>query len=256
MPTGAFTEYMDVAQVALYVFWIFFFALIWFIRREDRREGYPLEYENGQVVRGGSILLPYPKEYKMAHDHGTYVAPNDDRDTRPVAARRMSKWPGTALEPTGDPMQDGVGAAAWAERLDVPELTREGAPMIVPLREAEGYDIANGSRDPRGMPVIAADDQTVGTIEDIWVDRADQVVRYLEVDLEGGHGRRLVPVPAARMSIDHDEWKVESILAEHFPNVPEIKTDGQITALEEERIMAYFAGGRRYAKPSRLEPVI
>ncbi|MBT5489522.1 MAG: photosynthetic reaction center subunit H, partial [Halieaceae bacterium] len=28
MGTGAITEYMDLAQLALYVFWIFFFSLV------------------------------------------------------------------------------------------------------------------------------------------------------------------------------------------------------------------------------------
>jgi photosynthetic reaction center H subunit len=37
------TESIDVAQVVLYVFWVFFFSLIFWLRREDRREGYPLE---------------------------------------------------------------------------------------------------------------------------------------------------------------------------------------------------------------------
>ena len=37
--SGYLTEYMDVAQVVLYLFWGFFFALIFWLRREDRREG-------------------------------------------------------------------------------------------------------------------------------------------------------------------------------------------------------------------------
>ena len=35
--------YLDVAQVTLYVFWIFFACLIYYLRREDKREGYPLD---------------------------------------------------------------------------------------------------------------------------------------------------------------------------------------------------------------------
>ncbi|MGF1508071.1 MAG: photosynthetic reaction center subunit H [Myxococcota bacterium] len=256
MPTGAFTEYADVAQIALYVFWIFFFGLVFYLRREDRREGYPLEFENGRLERTGPILTPGPKTYVKPHGHGTYTAPSFKRDERPVLANPTHPWPGAPLEPTGDPMEDGVGAASWVERDDVPELTREGAPMIVPMRAAEGYSIADGSRDPRGMPVIAADGQTVGQVKDVWVDRADQMARYLEVDLEGGGGPRLVPIVAARMSLDHDEWKVASIMSKHFPRVPTTKDDKQITLLEEERIMAYFAGGRRYADPSRLEPLV
>ena len=37
METGAITEYVDVAQLVLYAFWLFFFGLIVYLRREDRR---------------------------------------------------------------------------------------------------------------------------------------------------------------------------------------------------------------------------
>ncbi len=33
---GAITSYIDVAQVVLYAFWIFFAGLIFYLRREDR----------------------------------------------------------------------------------------------------------------------------------------------------------------------------------------------------------------------------
>ena len=39
MGIGAFTRYIDVPQVILYVFWIFFAGLIYYLRREDKREG-------------------------------------------------------------------------------------------------------------------------------------------------------------------------------------------------------------------------
>ena len=45
MPTGAITGYIDVAQLVLYAFWIFFAGLIFYLRREDKREGYPLVFE-------------------------------------------------------------------------------------------------------------------------------------------------------------------------------------------------------------------
>ncbi len=39
---GAITGYIDVAQMALYAFWLFFAGLIYYLHREDKREGYPL----------------------------------------------------------------------------------------------------------------------------------------------------------------------------------------------------------------------
>ena len=36
------TSYIDVAQFALYAFWLFFAGLIFYLLRENKREGYPL----------------------------------------------------------------------------------------------------------------------------------------------------------------------------------------------------------------------
>ena len=43
MESNAFLEYLDTAQIALYGFWAFFAGLIWYLHREDKREGYPLD---------------------------------------------------------------------------------------------------------------------------------------------------------------------------------------------------------------------
>jgi photosynthetic reaction center H subunit len=49
METGAITQYVDVAQLVLYVFWAFFAGLIYYLLRENHREGYPMDSgrENG-----------------------------------------------------------------------------------------------------------------------------------------------------------------------------------------------------------------
>ena len=49
MGTGAITEYMDVAQIALYAFWILFFILVGYLHREGKREGWPLLVSSAQV---------------------------------------------------------------------------------------------------------------------------------------------------------------------------------------------------------------
>ena len=51
MGTGAITQYVDVAQIVLYMFWIFFAGLIYYLVRENHREGYPLDSERG-VIEG------------------------------------------------------------------------------------------------------------------------------------------------------------------------------------------------------------
>ena len=53
-----FTTRMDLAQVALYAFWIFFACLIFYLRREDKREGYPLLYEDSNRTSVGFPAFP------------------------------------------------------------------------------------------------------------------------------------------------------------------------------------------------------
>ena len=43
MATGAITQYVDVAQLVLYLFWIFFAGLVYYLTVESKREGFPLE---------------------------------------------------------------------------------------------------------------------------------------------------------------------------------------------------------------------
>lgn len=46
-------EYIDFAQIAVYLFWFFFAGLVIYLRREDKREGYPLQSDRkGVVVEG------------------------------------------------------------------------------------------------------------------------------------------------------------------------------------------------------------
>ena len=260
MEKGALTSYLDVAQVTLYVFWAFFFGLIFWLRREDRREGYPLESDpTGRIKPSDSLLLPRPKTF-LLRDGTAATAPNFRRDERPVAARRAGAWPGAPLIPTGDPLVDGVGPAAWAERADKPDQTWDGKTKIVPTRVDPHYGVASGDPDPRGFQVIAADGKVAGIVTDIWVDRAEHVIRYLEVDAGPSvGGPLLLPMTLARVvpaGFKPGRVKVKSVLAAHFARAPRLRDPNQVTFLEEDRICAYFTGGHLYATPMRSEPLL
>lgn len=250
------TANIDVAQVVLYAFFIFFFGLVYWLRLEDRREGYPLESDNPRRVGTlNQILLPSPKTFLLPHG-GTYTAPNFARDTREIQAVRTSAASGSTLEPTGDPMLSNMGPAAYAQRSDEPELMREGHDAIVPMRVATDHTVMAGP-DPRGWDVVAGDGKVAGLVTDIWVDRAEALVRYLEVELAGGAtGTRLVPMPMLRVERDTRTVQVVSILSHHFASVPTVKSADRVTLLEEEKISAFYAGGRLYAEPKRLGPVV
>jgi photosynthetic reaction center H subunit len=257
MPTGAITSYIDVAQLVLYAFWIFFAGLIYYLHRENKREGYPLESDRSdrapRVPVVGFPELPQPKTYRLAHG-GEFSAPSGKADTRPIKATPAAGFPGAPLVPTGNPMLDGVGPAAYAQRADVPDLTFEGEPKIVPLRVASDHWLESRDPDPRGKPVIGADGEVGGVVRDVWIDRSEVLVRYLEVEaaVPGGTRRVLLPVNFAR--IGRDAVRVKSILGAQFAQVPQLRQPDQVTLLEEDRICAYYAGGTLYAEPRRQEP--
>lgn len=253
MTTGAITSHIDVAQVVLYAFWIFFAGLILYIRREDKREGYPLDSDrSGSIKVVGFPSMPAPKSYRLGHG-GTVLKPNPaERPQRAPMAEPTELWPGAPLTPTGNPMRDGVGPGSYADRADAPDLTLEGEPKILPLRVAAGFGIATAGPDPRGMSIIAGDGKVAGTVTDAWVDRAEPQIRYFEIELSGS--KRHVLVPAGFSKVDSSRIVVRSIMADQFEHVPALRNPDQITMLEEERISAYYGGGTLYAEPSRLGP--
>jgi photosynthetic reaction center H subunit len=261
MQTGAFTQYIDVAQVVLYLFWIFFAGLIYYLRREDKREGYPLESDrSGHVVVQGFPAVPAPKTFRL-RDGTTRVAPNPANSgaTPNLPAQPIGPWLGAPLEPTGNPMLDGVGPGAYANRPDIPDKTLEGANKIVPLRIAPECHLEPRDIELRGLEVRGADRATGGVVTDLWVDRSESIIRYLEVAVKGPAGTRKVLLPINFCAIDR--WPrhvidVKAVMGHHFADVPATKSEDAVTFLEEERIMAYYGGGLLYADSSRTEPLI
>jgi photosynthetic reaction center H subunit len=257
MEAGAITGYIDVAQVTLYAFWIFFAGLIFYLRREDKREGYPLEADRpGRMSTAiGFPAFPGFKTFRTAH--GARTVPSASNDRAVTALTPAAPWPGAPMQPTGNPMLDGVGPASWADREDVPELSYEGVPAIVPLRNVADISLVSEDPDPRGMSVIGGDNNRAGKVMDVWVDRAEMLIRYLEVEVDGAGGRRvLVPMTMAIINVSRRAVIVRSILARHFADVPATKAPDTVTKREEDRICAYYAGGTLYATPERMGPVL
>ncbi|MFK7942768.1 MAG: photosynthetic reaction center subunit H [Paracoccaceae bacterium] len=247
---------VDLAQVSLYLFWLFFAGLVIYLQRENMREGYPLQNEDGTLAQNqGPFPLPSPKTFRLPNGQGTLTVPNNDAvDDRPIALVQTTPSTGSPFVPTGDPLADGVGPAAWAMRRDVPELDGHGHNKIRPMSSVEDFAISAG-KDPRGMPIKAGDGEIVGTVTELWVDVPEQLVRYLEYVLEDG-GKRLIPIQLANFY-----WtktvNVHSLYSHQFKGVPTTKSTTEVTLLEEEKICAYYCGGKLYADPrARLEPQI
>ena len=92
-------------------------------------------------------------------------------------------------------------------------------------------------------------------MKDVWVDRAETILRYLELEVKSkdGHERIMLPVTFARIA--SGRVTVNAIHGHQFINVPRTKAAESITLLEEEKVMAYYGGGTLYADPSRMEPL-
>jgi len=93
-----------------------------------------------------------------------------------------------------------------------------------------------------------------GTVRDLWVDRAEALFRYLELELPGGAQRVLVPMNFAR--VERGRVRVSALLGAQLASVPRTKNADSVTLLEEERIMAFFGAGTLYATADRQEPLI
>ncbi len=272
MYNAEFFGTFDVTALILTVFTLFFFGLIIYLRREDRREGYPIESdETGRLEPAqGLLFAAQPKTFRLAHGQGVIHKPDGLRDPVEIKASRRSNVEGTPLEPTGDPMLAGVGSGAYAERARVPDLTEHGALKIVPLRDAEGFFLDSRDPDPRGMTVLGADRKPAGVVSDVWIDRGEIMIRYLEVELASvtpsaglsvvgsqAPGRKvLLPMTMAVISRSSGTVKVDAILASQFADVPALEQPDRATRYDEERVTAYYGAGYLYATPQRTEPLL
>lgn len=246
----------DLTSMIFTAFTLFFIGLVVYLQRESRREGYPLEDETtGRVdTPGGFLHTPDPKTFLMPFGRGTMTSPPPGRDPVDVAGERTFRSPGAPYHPTGNPLTSNMGPAAYANRQDHPDLDGEGRNRIVPIGLTTHIAVDYRDADPRGMTAIGADGAVAGTITDIWVDRAEHQIRFLEIDT--GSAKVLAPMGMAKVVRKRNQVVVDAINAADFAGAPVPKTAGQITFLEEEKIFGYFGGGYLYANAARQEPVL
>lgn len=246
---------LDFAILTFYAFVLFFIGLVVYLNRESRREGYPLEDEMTGRVFTPKVLDTGPQKiFKLPFGHGD-VNPKTARDTGEIKARKAWGGYGSPLVPTGNPLVDGVGPAAYAQRAKRPDRDWEGHARIVPLRVADGISVSRADADPRGFTMVGYDGAVAGKVTELWIDRADRLVRYLEVATT--HGRSvLVPMNMVLVKGRQGVVTTDSITAAQFADAPSVAGPDTITLDEEERIVAYFGGGYLYATPERSEPLL
>jgi len=209
-------------------------APVGLLQTENMREGYPMTDDDGHEAKNqGPFPVPGDKTFILRDGRGELTVPSGQRGDRDsLALERTAVAAGSPYVPTGDPMKDGVGPGAWAPRSNHPELDAHGHVKIKPMSKLPDFKVS------------------------MWVDIPEALVRYLVIDVnpEGSGKLRLIPMNFAL--IKGDRVKVRSIYSNHFEGIPTLKSDSQITLLEEEKIMAYFGGGTLYADEKRSNPVL
>lgn len=250
--SGYIVGSIDVAELALIAFALFFTMLIFWLRREDRREGYPLEDEMTGAIEtaGGPMHTASTKSFRLPFGKGTVTAPTQGREPVDIQARRTENFGGAPYHPTGNPFLAGVGPGAYAQRANWPDIDAHGLPRIVPIGAASGITVAPASTDPRGLSVIGADGKVAGTVTDLWVDRAEHVIRYLAIDT----GTGTVLAPMAMATVRRGVVEIDAMNAADFAGAPKPAAAAEITRFEEERIVGYFGAGYLYANTDRQEP--
>jgi photosynthetic reaction center H subunit len=254
-PTSVF---QDMAALSLYIFFAFFALLVLWLHREGKREGYPLisDREGRKLAAPieGFPATPDPKSFILPHGHGTVAAPGprEERDMTGIL-QAYDPFPGASQVTLTDPMQAGVGTASYSLRADTPDLDWDhGAPKIVPMRAAPGWHVAEGDPEIRGRPLFGLDGKVAGTIVDLWVDKSDVLLRYVEAEVAGSGKRVLIPIGVVRWS-GEGPVKCDTATGAQIAAAPTTAHPERVTLREEDRISGYFGGGELYALPGDVE---
>ena len=256
MQPGAIIGDLDAPQLLVVVFLLFFFGLVLHLRREDKREGYPLVDPAGGSDGEGFPSMPAPKTFLLLGG-GVHTAPGP-RPERPLEAAPALPFPGSPLDPSGDPLADGVGPASWALRREEPLWFTAGVTQLAPLRTIEGWRVADGDVDPRGFAVTDAWGEAAGVVRDLWLDRGVKILRYLEVETPAD-GRALLPIHHTEVRRFARAVALRGVHAGEVAASPRPAHPDVVTGREDDSICAFYAGARFYAdqktrRPARLLP--
>jgi photosynthetic reaction center H subunit len=250
LPAGYETSGIDTAQVVFTGFCIFFIGLVVYLRREDKREGYPLVDPTRAVPL--DEFVPKPKVYSLLEGGFTQM-PHREASSR-VEGEPIYRFPNAPMVPLGDPLLAEIGPGAYPLRKDTPMMMGPDEVQVLPLRAAAGWDVAAGDADPRGMLVHDGRNEPVGVVRDLWVDRSVKILRYLEVELDAAltgptpSRRALLPIYHADIRSRRRVVRVRSLIGRQFVHIPLLAVPDRITAREEDRINAFFAGALRYGR--------
>ena len=222
MPPASFTSTFDVAELAFYVFVLFFLALVFYLRREDKREGYPLEFGPLRPRRPGDRAgLPVPARAEEVHPAARAGGAGGTARARPFRhpRARADNWPGAPLVPArrSDAGRRRIRLLRRALRRAGRHLRPARARRSCRCGRRRATTSPNDDPDPRGMEVVAPTAIVAGTVADVWIDRSETFVHFLEVDVAPFLGaqrpRALVPIRLARIDAKRRRVTLKSVLA-------------------------------------------
>lgn len=246
---GVFTTQIDLAQVLIAATVVAWFVLVWYLQREMKREGYPLE-EAIPTVRHSIVgwpAMPPPKTYLLL-EGGSVTLPQE-YERRELKAEAREMHPGAPLYPVGEPLLAGIGPSSYTLRRDEPFLLLSGEPCLQPLRKTPHLKCVDPLMDPRGKRVVGADFGAAGLCIDVWYDDESKIPRYLEVELDGGAGIRLVPIFYCSLRTESAAFRCDAITGAQFKLAPVTRLPDVITAREEDMVNGFWAGGHMYSAP-------
>ena len=108
---------------------------------------------------------------------------------------------------------------------------REGM-RLVPLKELDGYTLADGEPDIRGWEVQTVSGRKIGEVDDLLVETASGEVVLLDVDLDGTRQRTLAPARAVQLLRDRRVVLIDSTELRDAEQLPTLARTGEVTADE------------------------
>ena len=245
---GEISNQIDIPTIASWLFVLFFVALVFWLQRESKREGYPLKASPFTTERMDGFPPPpaLPRTY-ILNEGGTTQAPHY-YEQAPTSAVPVHQFDGTAFAPVGNPLLAAIGPGSWVRKKDEPAVTERGDLLLQPLSALPEWSIQKEDGDPRGMTVFDWRWNEVGRVAEVWIDRGIKIVRILEIELHPGlaPGRVLVPIYHTQIRERAREVRVTALWAHQFAEVPMPAKPGVITGQEDERLNAYFSAGAFY----------
>lgn len=123
-------------------------------------------------------------------------------------------------------------------------MARGTESQVTAIGDLDGYKVAEGDPDVRGWKVRGSDDETIGKVNDLLVDRSQMKVRYLDVAVDRGLLKSdrhvLVPVGHAHIDANDNRIRLEGLSSSKVGDLPEYDHNEPLTRDSENKVRQSF----------------